>query len=242
MDWVAVRSRRRGVNDGALIMPLWEAGGAITEERQHSIPPREDLHTNGGMAQVLRALIRGLDYLLRRAYGVFEFTNEPDCIFRLRLMQCLHRIELPEQTIQPGMPVIELHFWNERIPPIPITGPDLVWAVNMTRLVVGSFRSIACYIQQHKELCDVRAVSGTTVLVFSSQHSGGEKLFRRLGFEYFSPHRGPLGRFGVSWENVYSWALMWAFNAASLQQRRLLSLHRTEIWMSRQAFLDRYGK
>jgi len=52
---------------------------------------------------------------------------------------------------------------------------------------------------------------------------------------------GRLGRFGQFWENLYAWALMWAFNAPSLHRKQLLRLQRTEVWMSRQRLLERYG-
>jgi hypothetical protein len=55
------------------------------------------------------------------------------------------------------------------------------------------------------------------------------------------PYRGPLARFGEFWENLYTWGLMWTFNAASLRHRSLLRLRRAEVWMSAAELLARYG-
>ena len=34
---------------------------------------------------------------------------------------------------------------------------------------------------------------------------------------------------------------VWAFNAPTLRRKQLLRLRRTEVWMSRQRLLERYG-
>jgi hypothetical protein len=89
-------------------------------------------------------------------------------------------------------------------------------------------------------LAGVQALGGATVLVVAGRDSSPEKLFQRLGLELF-PYHNPLGRFGEFWENAYTWALMWAYNGASLRHRHLLRLQRTEAWISTAAFLRRYG-
>jgi hypothetical protein len=50
-------------------------------------------------------------------------------------------------------------------------------------------------------------------------------------------HRSSLGRFGEFCENLYTWALMWAYNQVSLEGRRLLELERTRVWMKVEEFL-----
>ena len=77
------------------------------------------------------------------------------------------------------------------------------------------------------------------VLFAAGDGSSGERLFTRLGFTVF-PYQSPLGRFGEFWENFYTWALMWAYNAVSLRQRQLLALDRTESWITSGEFLRRY--
>jgi hypothetical protein len=55
------------------------------------------------------------------------------------------------------------------------------------------------------------------------------------------PYRNRFGRFGEFWENLYTWFIMWTFNAASLHGRRVLGLRRMEMWMTAEDFVQRFG-
>jgi hypothetical protein len=55
------------------------------------------------------------------------------------------------------------------------------------------------------------------------------------------PYHRPLGKFGEFWENFFSWWLMWTYNDASLHSREFWRLQRTEIWMTADEFIRRYG-
>lgn len=184
----------------------------------------------------MRALIRHFDRLLRQALGVVEFCDDPEGLLRIRVTTAAHDVPLPDRAIPAGMPILELHLWNEHVPPLPPAGPDLAWAVRSRRMLIASLRSLARQMETDARLAGVQAIGGATVL----PSLGGEGLFKRLGFA-IHPYRNPLGRFGEFWENFYTWAIMWTFNQASLRQRHLLHLRRSEIWMSREEFLQRYG-
>lgn len=187
----------------------------------------------------MRRLIRLVDRFLRKQQGVFVYWDNPDCMFRARISTARYAIRLPDGEIPAGAKVLELHFWNEHMPQIAANGPDLALALRGRRMLTASLRTFAHRIRQDPDLAGSRAVGGATVLFAAGDASSGERLFRRLGFSVF-PYRNPLGRFGQFWENLYTWALMWAFNAASLRQRHLLQLRRTEVWMSTEEFLERY--
>lgn len=184
----------------------------------------------------MRTLIRYFDRLLRHLLGVIEFCDDPEGLLRIKLTTAAHDIPLPDHTVPAGTPVIELHLWNEHVPPLPPAGPDLAWAAHSRRMLISSLRSLARLLEIDARLAGAQAIGGVTVLV----SLGGEGLFRRLGFTIL-PYRNPLGRFGEFWENFYTWAIMWTFNQASLRQRHLLQWRRSEIWMSREEFLRRYG-
>jgi len=188
----------------------------------------------------MSALIRLFDRLLRYVLGVFEFCDDPDCLFRLRVTQAAHPVPLNGDEVPAGAPVLELHLWNEHIPPLPTAGPDAAWATHLRRLLIPSFRAVARQVRHDPRLAGVRAVSGTMAFLSPAEHPGGVHLMQRLGFTVM-PHDSPLGRFGEFWENFYSWWIMWAFNAVSLRHRHLVRLHRTEVWMSADEFLSRYG-
>ncbi len=187
----------------------------------------------------MRALIRTFDGLLRRAYGVFEFCDDPNCVLRLRVTRASHTLSLQGNVLPAGTPVLELHLWNEHIPPIPPEGPDLAWAIRSRRMLIDSLRAVAHQIRYDPRLAGVQAIRGVTVLLPPGDGSGGRGLMKRLGFVVF-PYCSPLGRFGEFWENLYSWGIMWAFNEVSLRHRQLIRLRRTEVWMSVNEFLRRY--
>jgi len=193
------------------------------------------------IVQVLRKAVRALDGRLRRALGVFEFEDNPDGLLRVRLTRAAHAVVLAGHTLPKGAPVLELHLWNEHVPPLPERGPDLAWAAQVRRRLVASFCALGRAMVRDTRFADVQAVGGITVLCFTGDGRREARLFERLGFAV-RPYRGPLGRFGEFWENLYTWAIMWAYNAATLRRRRLLGLRRGEIWMTADEFRRRYNE
>ena len=146
----------------------------------------------------MRRIIRGFDHFLRWAYGVFEFCAEPGCVLRVRRSALSHPVTLSGQTIPAGMPILELHLWNEHLPPLPPDGPTLRWAVQLRRGLLISFRALARQMPRDTRLAGTQVVGGITVLPLAGTHAGGVKLFEQLGFT-LCPHHGPLGRFGEFW-------------------------------------------
>ncbi len=55
------------------------------------------------------------------------------------------------------------------------------------------------------------------------------------------PYQRRGGGFGEFWENFYSWWVMWAYNPVSAKSHHMLDLQRTEFWISRERFLEKYG-
>lgn len=189
----------------------------------------------------MRTLIRRFDRFLRRVLGVSEFCDDPDGLLRVRRTPAPHSVTLPDRQIPSGAPILELHVWNEHVPPMPAAGPDLAWAVRSQRRFTASLHALALQMRRDPRFAGVQAVTGVTVLAFTADGAEGVNLFERLGFTV-CPYHNPLGHFGEFWENLYTWAIMWAFNEASLSRRRLLHLRRSEIWMTTEEFLHRYGK
>ena len=189
------------------------------------------------MKRIVRAFVR----FLSRRQGVFVFWDDPDCLFRAQFVRASGEIVLPGTVIPAGAKVLGLHFWNEHMPQIAPEGPTIAQAVRGRRMIVSTFQALAREMHRDPRMDGVQALGGATVLFAAGDGSSGERLFTRLGFTVF-PYRSPLGRFGEFWENFYTWALMWAYNAVSLRQRQLLALSRTESWITAREFLRRYDR
>jgi hypothetical protein len=188
----------------------------------------------------VKSVVRTFDRFLCRRQGVFVFWDDPDCLFRAQFSRASREIVLPGAVIPAGAKVLGLHFWNEHIPQIASEGPTLAQAVRGRRMITSTFRALAREMHRDPRMEGIQALGGATVLFAAGDGSSGERLFTRLGFTVF-PYRSPLGRFGEFWENFYTWALMWAYNAVSLRQRQLLALSRTESWITASDFLRRYS-
>jgi hypothetical protein len=189
----------------------------------------------------MRAAVRLIDTLIRKSEGVFEFSKDPNCILRLQLRRAAHSVTIGNARISKSEPVLEVHAWNERMPKLPEEGATLVWALQLRRQVIHSFKEVAKLMQQNHQYSQVQAVCGTSALFSFSEHIGGTRLMQHLGFTVMPYHR-PLGRFGEFWENLFSWWLMWAYNDTSLHSREFWHLQRTEIWITADEFIRRYGE
>jgi len=188
----------------------------------------------------VRALIRLLDAFLRGKYGVFEFSQDSDCLLRLQVTTAPHSLNFPDQVVTDGEPVLALHLWNEHVLTVSPDGLDLAWAKSMQRSFVKSLHSAAGYLQSNPELAEIRAVGGASALLYPGGGVGGIKLMNRLGF-IVVPYHSSLGRLGEFWENFYSWMLIFAYNPGDLRYRHFWALHRTEIWMLADEFIQRYA-
>lgn len=188
----------------------------------------------------MRSLIRAFDAQLRRRSGAYEFSDDPECLLRLQIGRMKRPCTLPDMEIREGDPVLRLHLWNEQVPRLASHGPDMAWATQMHRQFLRSLRAVAAEIERDPRLTEIVAVGGGTGVFGPTTTDSGNRVFSRLGFTIF-PYRGLLGRFGEFWENVYSWWLMWTFNATSLRSREFLRVRRSEMWISRQEFLRRFG-
>jgi hypothetical protein len=186
----------------------------------------------------MRFIIRVIDWLLRKLNGVFEFCDDPDCVFRVSIGVSKYPLRLPDGEIPAGTRVLEFHFWNEHMPPMPTNGSVIGPAVKLRRKVASSAQRLAEAIENNPRLEGVRALGGVTPLFIPGDRSAAEGIFRRLGFSV-TPHQNPLGRFMEFWEELYAWLLMRTFTKGN--HPNLRGLHRSDFWMSTDDFLRLYG-
>ena len=195
------------------------------------------------MLDVLRAMVLGVERLLRRQGRVQEFTQDEECLLRIAFTASKEDYQLSDGTlVRAGDRLCEVHLWNEHVPPMPPDGPDLRWGVRFYRLAVKSLRSLAVYLAA-EERQEIVALVGRPALLEKDDSPVLGSLAARLGFEAvnLTAEAGRWGRFTHFWENIFSWALMWTFNPGSLRGKRFLRLQRYRLWMSRRTLLERYG-
>ena len=185
-------------------------------------------------------MIRWLDRSLRKRLGMFELCDDPDLIFRVRVVRSTSPLPVPTGEIPAGERMLELHFWNEHMPTLPREGPNMDWGIRAARMTTYSCRTVARYMREDQRLAGVAGVCGSTVLFFPGEESGGERVAERLGFTAVRAKKS-FGAFGEFWENFHTWMLMWAFNAATLRHHRLLRMRRTDFWATADHFMRRHG-
>ena len=188
----------------------------------------------------VRAILRRFDDWLSKQYCVQVFTEDPKCVLRIQICPIRHPVNLPDGKVTSDTQALMIHWWNERATLIPAEGPTLAWALDTSRRMHYSLRLIARYLQENSTCAEVQAVGGITAHVVLGKADGGKIMLEHLGFMVIPYHR-PLGAFGEFWENFFTWWLMWTYNPASTRRRSMFNLQRTEFWMSRKVFIEKYG-
>jgi hypothetical protein len=196
------------------------------------------------MGAIVRAGIFALDTLLRRVYHVQEFTQAESCLLRIAFGESDREITLSDGTrVHRGEPIIEIHFWNERIPLMPREGPDLGWGMRFYRQWGQSLHVLAAYIESDPRGDGIKALRGETAFARKGGLERYNQLLRRAGFDFVrrDARAGKLKHFREFWDNFYVWALIWAFNPGSLRGKDLFQMERCQVWISREALIKRYG-
>jgi hypothetical protein len=172
---------------------------------------------------------------------MLEFSDRPDCMLRVVKIGAEAEITLRDGVVvSRGDPILELHFWNERIPQHSQT-QGLGWGGRFGRRLIGSFAELAVAIERDPRLCDAVAIRGR--LSFAGARNRDE--MRRFGhwFGLETPaeaRRLTLGRrIYEAGEDLWQLALSYAYNPGSLRGRQTVR-RRDDLWMSKATLLARY--
>jgi hypothetical protein len=183
-----------------------------------------------------------MDSWLRHAQQFIELDDNPNSMIRLTIRTTKHSIVLRDGvTLLPGDRFLDIHFLNERIP----QSSDLrglAWAGRFGRMLRQSFGELSAVIDADPRFCGIKAIRGR--LAFSSERSREE--MRRFGawfaFDDIEATVPPSlwERWHDALEDIWLFALAWAYNPGSLPSRALIRT-REDLWISRKALVSRYG-
>ena len=187
---------------------------------------------------VWSAMVGSFDAVLRLRQGIYEFTDDPECILRIGLASATEPASLADGTnVRIGEPICALHFWNEHLPQYSDGGPDLRWALEMRRRLDRSLRTLARHIEEDPRWRGVEALRGYAA--FSSR-IGIPQLYRvarRLGFECPGAEHDALW----SWtDSIAGYVFALAYNPVAARRQPFLR-HTHRIWMSRRILVTRYA-
>lgn len=187
--------------------------------------------------------VRWLDATLRRQQGIFDYSEDPKCMFRVSITSSSRELTLADGTeIRKGQKLAELHLNNDQAPSIPPGGTDLAWAVGAYHIAKHSLELLADAMQRDERLKEIDAIFGTSVF---TPKGGAAQVTRFTGRLHFETHDQPeelsLGKRVHRWgENILIWALLRTFNPGGLRNAKL-ARDRQIVWMSRATLLKYYG-
>lgn len=209
-----------------------QAVGVVTALRSASATWHDELWTGS---------VGWFDSKLRSYYGIYEFTDDPECVFRVALEEARAPALLSDGTrIRIGEVIGTLHFWNEHLPRYSAQGPDLGWACVMRDHLVHSLRALAEYIESTPAWRDVRALRGDAVLSSRLGAPQVRRVAHRYGFERVQIDPTVFRRLHDLGENFVLWGLARAFNPAALTRQPFLREHH-DLWITRATLQRRYG-
>jgi hypothetical protein len=191
----------------------------------------------------LAEALSALDSRLRRRHAVFEYTNNPACVFRLDITRARRALMLRDGTrVGAGERIGRLHFWNEQIPPVPEVGPTIGWARQMQRAMAASLRELARYLATRPDLGDIAVIGAEVPSGTKTQSEQLARIMARYGFEAVvdpehPPLRERLHRFG---ENILISMVVLARNPGALRADTLART-RLPIYLSRRVLEAEFG-
>jgi hypothetical protein len=201
-----------------------------------------DLPAPAGPGGPLRAFVRGLDAWVRGRGGFVEFSDSPACVLRGVVGKAEYPVRLSDGVVVAvGQTILDVHFWNERIPPA--SGRlGLGWGGQLGRRLLQSFAELALAIQIDPRIKDAVAIRGR--LPFDSGR--GPEETHRFGAWFGLESAGSQVRISLARrahdliEDLWLLALAWTYNPSSLEGRSLLR-RRDDLWMSKETLIARHA-
>ena len=191
----------------------------------------------------LEAMVAALDDRLRLRHGVIEYTNSPECLFRIQLASSADDYVLSDGTcVHSGDRIANLHVWNEQFPCFAEEGPTLAWARRVNQAFELSLRELARFLDGRHDLDDVAAICAKMSLEPMERSAQLVRFVSRFGFERIAAANSCSFRQQMHWfgENILISMMVLARNAAALRADTLRR-DRTLVFLSRRELRRRYG-
>ena len=185
-------------------------------------------------SEAVRKAIARFDGYLSQCCGVKPFSPDERCLLRYAAISSSCAFDLSDGTVlRRGDLVIDLHLWNEHIPPEPKQGPDLAWARVVAQRMKHSLTLLAEAMDTRPEFEGAKAVRAKTNFVgWGAQNESLSRLIGRFGFEDVDEGVSSVPeRVHDAFENILIGALTWTHNPEALRLETLIR-QRRPVWMS----------
>jgi ceramide glucosyltransferase len=189
-------------------------------------------------------LILLVDDIYQGFYYNFELNDNGENLLRLAISTSEYSMILQDGTrIDRGETIGEIRLWPGHLPTIPLSGPDIQWAVKFQHYLFRSLGELAEYIQQEPDLRNVRVYHGE-ISIASLQELSQLKLYiEKMGFELIENNETDISDsyFVDIFRNIYTFCLIWASNPSGIKNGfSLRDLRRQQIWISRDTLIKNY--
>jgi YkoP domain len=199
---------------------------------------------NDGGMMMLNALVSIIDKALRTRHDIFEYSDCPRCLFRIQVAATPHDVALADGTcLSAGSRLINLHLWNEHLPPFPAQGPTLGWARRICRDFERSLEELATFVANSPALEDVAAIGGKMMFGSTEQTQLVAHFAERYGFVHaIGPtySRSIAERLHFLGENILISMIVISYNPSAFRAD-YLRRNRVPLYIRRDELLKRFG-
>lgn len=189
----------------------------------------------------LRRAVRWLDERLRRRDGVYEYSQHPQCVFRVSVARTTESVDLSDGAhLDAGQAFGDLHLWNEHVPQIPRSGPGIGWAIGLTHGLKRAMRELARHAPGDARLRGIEAFRAVVTFAGPERMETISRIMKMLGLELVEPKRRPSlrDRLHLLGEDILMVGLRWTFNPGS---RLGATRKRYAFWISTRHVLELHG-
>lgn len=125
-----------------------------------------------------------LDDVLRKLQHVYEYSDHPDCLFRVQRAKAAADVKLADGVrVRKGDPILNLHLWNEHMPRLDPGGMDFRWARLIGREIAASLERLARHMAEDLSYDDIVALRAEMRFGTADQNVRIVRLSTRYGFE-----------------------------------------------------------